>query len=142
MNDRCAAGCGRYLGYVAEEFGMDINDLGPLACRSCREVPIVSTCTVFAGAELRTLLYAGETKEDVLRGFHRAVVLRALSLLSRSGGVRNEFTFTGGVAKNEAIVNILGEMMGRIYPGVRINIHSDAIYTGALGAALYAREGL
>ena len=65
---------------------------------------INSTCTVFAGAELRDRLSLGEKREDILAGLHRAIILRAMSILARSGGVRNEFTFTGGVAKNEAAV--------------------------------------
>lgn len=142
MNDRCAAGCGRYLGYVAEEFGIGLPELGPTACKACRYTPIASTCTVFAGAELRSLLYAGEKKEEVLLGLHRAIVLRALSLLARSGGVFNEFAFTGGVARNEAVVQILGELIAEHYGNVVVNIHGDSIYMGALGAALYALEGL
>ena len=139
MNDRCAAGCGRYLGYVAEELAIGLGELGPTACRACRHVPISSTCTVFAGAELRDLLYAGEAKEEVLLGLHRAIVLRALSLLARSGGVFNELTFTGGVAKNNAVVQVLRDLVARNYGELTINIDPDSIYTGALGAALYAR---
>ncbi len=140
MNDRCAAGCGRYLAYVADEAGLGLSELGPTACGSCRFVPVTSTCTVFAGAEVRTLLHAGERKEDVLMGLHRAVVLRAFALLARSGGVSDQFTFTGGVAKNTAISSVLREIMARRYPQIRINIHPDSIYTGAIGAALYALE--
>jgi len=142
MNDRCAAGCGRYLGYVAEELGIGLSELGPTACSACRYTPIASTCTVFAGAELRSLLYAGEKKEEVLLGLHRAIVLRALSLLARSGGVRNEFTFTGGVARNEAVVRILRELIAEHHGSITINIHVDSIYMGALGAALHALESL
>jgi benzoyl-CoA reductase subunit A len=140
MNDRCAAGCGRYLGYVAEEFSMSVTELGPLACQACRYIPISSTCTVFAGAELRDLLYAGEKKEEILLGLHRAIVLRALSLLARSGGIFNEFTFTGGVARNPAVVRLLRDMVAREYGELTINIHPDSIFMGALGAAMYARE--
>lgn len=140
MNDRCAAGCGRYLGYVAEELAIGLGELGPTACRACRHIPISSTCTVFAGAELRDLLYAGEAKEEVLLGLHRAIVLRAMSLLARSGGVFNELTFTGGVAKNQAVVQVLRDLVAKNYGSVLINIDPDSIYTGALGAALYARS--
>ncbi len=68
---------------------------------------INSTCTVFAGAELRERLSLGEQREDILAGLHRAIILRAMSLLARSGGVTDEFTFTGGVAKNPAAVDAL-----------------------------------
>lgn len=142
MNDRCAAGCGRYLGYVAEELSIGIEELGPTACRACRHVPITSTCTVFAGAEMRDLRYSGERDEEILLGLHRAIVLRALSLLSRSGGVKNEFTFTGGVANNTAVVKILRELVVKNYGDITINIHPDSIYMGAIGAALYARESV
>ena len=104
MNDRCAAGCGRYLGYIADEMNLGLHELGPLACDSTRPVRINSTCTVFAGAELRERLSLGEKREDILAGLHRAIILRAMSLLARSGGIFDEFTFTGGVAKNPAAV--------------------------------------
>ena len=104
MNDRCAAGCGRYLGYIADEMNMGLHELGPMAMKSDRPARINSTCTVFAGAELRDRLSLGEKREDILAGLHRAIILRAISIISRSGGVTNEFTFTGGVAKNEAAV--------------------------------------
>jgi len=140
MNDRCAAGCGRYLGYVAEEMAIGLQELGPTACSACRHIPINSTCTVFAGAELRDRLYAGEKKEEILLGLHRAIVLRAMSLLARSGGVFDQMTFTGGVAKNEAVVRILTELVNKNYSGITLNIHPDSIYMGSLGAALYAVE--
>ncbi len=140
MNDRCAAGCGRYLGYVAEELGIGLSALGSAACAACRAVPVTSTCTVFAGTEVRSLLYAGEKQEEVLLGLHRAVVLRALSLLARSGGIFNALVFTGGVSKNEAVVRVLKEYLQKDHPGITLHIHPDAVYTGALGAALYAME--
>ena len=86
MNDRCAAGCGRYLGYIADEMNLGLHELGPLACDSSRPARINSTCTVFAGAELRERLSLGEKREDILAGLHRAIILRAMSLLARSGG--------------------------------------------------------
>ncbi len=140
MNDRCAAGCGRYLGYIADEMNLGLHELGPLAEQSRRCVKINSTCTVFAGAELRELLSLGEAREDILAGLHRAIMLRAMSLLARSGGVWEEFTFTGGVAHNPAAVRALRELVGDNYGAVHTNISSDSIYTGALGAALFARR--
>jgi benzoyl-CoA reductase subunit A len=142
MNDRCAAGCGRYLGYIADEMNVGLHQLGPMAMKSKRQVRINSTCTVFAGAELRDRLSLGEKREDILAGLHRAIILRAISILSRSGGVRNEFTFTGGVAKNEAAVKALRELVRENYGEVTININPDSIYTGALGAATFARRAV
>jgi len=138
MNDRCAAGCGRYLGYIADEMNLGLHELGPLASQATRKVKINSTCTVFAGAELRERLSLGERREDILAGLHRAIILRAMSLLARSGGVEEEFTFTGGVAKNEEAVAALRKLIAENYGERTINISPDSIYTGALGAALFA----
>jgi benzoyl-CoA reductase subunit A len=140
MNDRCAAGCGRYLGYIADEMNVGVQELGPMACKSNRPARINSTCTVFAGAELRERLSLGERREDILAGLHRAIILRAMSLLARSGGVASEFTFTGGVAKNPAAVAALEQLVRENYGEVAMNISPDSIYTGALGAALFARR--
>ena len=140
MNDRCAAGCGRYLGYIADEMNMGLHELGPMAMKSNRPARINSTCTVFAGAELRDRLSLGEKREDILAGLHRAIILRAISIISRSGGVTDQFTFTGGVAKNEAAVRELRKLIKENYGDVTININPDSIYTGALGAAEFARR--
>jgi len=105
-------------------------------------VRINSTCTVFAGAELRERLSLGESRDDILAGLHRAIILRAMSLLARSGGVSDQFTFTGGVARNEAAVGALAQLVRENYGEVTMNISPDSIYTGALGAALFARREL
>jgi len=138
MNDRCAAGCGRYLGYIADEMNMGLHELGPLAMKSTKNVRINSTCTVFAGAELRDRLSLGEKREDIMAGLHRAIILRAMSILARSGGIRDQFTFTGGVAKNEAAVKALNELVAENYGKLTLNIDPDSIYTGALGGATFA----
>ncbi len=141
MNDRCAAGCGRYLGYIADEMSLGLHELGPLAETSKVPVKISSTCTVFAGAEIRDRLSVGQKREDILAGLHRAIILRAMALLARSGGIRDEFTFTGGVAKNPAAVAALDRLVRENYGERRLNISADSIYTGALGAALFAMKG-
>ena len=138
MNDRCAAGCGRYLGYIADEMSLGVHELGPIAMQSERRVKISSTCTVFAGAELRDRLSHGQRREDILAGLHRAIILRAMSLLARSGGVLDEFTFTGGVANNEAAVTALRQLVDENYGARTVNISAGSIYTGALGAALFS----
>ncbi len=138
MNDRCAAGCGRYLGYIADEMNMGLHELGPLAMKSTKTVRINSTCTVFAGAELRDRLALGDKREDIMAGLHRSIILRAMSILARSGGIRNEFTFTGGVAKNEAAVKALKELVFENYGEMTLNIDPDSIFTGALGGATFA----
>lgn len=142
MNDRCAAGCGRYLGYIADEMNIGVHELGPMAMQATKTARINSTCTVFAGAELRDRLALGEKREDIIAGLHRAIILRAMSILSRSGGVRDQFTFTGGVAKNEAAVRELRQLITENYGEMEININPNSIYTGALGAAAFARRAV
>jgi len=142
MNDRCAAGCGRYLGYIADEFGISLNELGPEAMKADKETTICSTCTVFAGAEVKELLHNGEKRPNILAGLHKAIVQRAMSLIARSGGVRNEFTFTGGVARNQAVLKYVKQMVTDSYGEVTMNIHTDSIFMGALGGAMFARRNL
>jgi benzoyl-CoA reductase subunit A len=141
MNDRCAAGCGRYLGYIADELNLGLHELGPMALKSCKTVRINSTCTVFAGAELRERLALGDDRSDILAGLHRAIILRAMSLLARSGGIENEFTFTGGVCKNPMATRVLRELVDENYgKDIILNAHPDSIYMGALGAAMYGLD--
>ena len=115
-----------------------LHELGPIAMKSTRSVKINSTCTVFAGAELRERLSLGERREDILAGLHRAVILRAMSLIARSGGIEDEFTFTGGVANNPAAVAALTRLVEENYGRRTLNISPSSIYTGALGAAMFA----
>ena len=143
MNDRCAAGCGRYLGYIADELNISLSELSPLAMTATKESTICSTCTVFAGAELRELMNAGENTGNILAGLHKAIVMRAISLIARSGGVKNEFTFTGGVARNKAVLKYVTQMVHENYGNnITINVDIDSIYMGALGAALFARKNI
>ncbi|MBK7128518.1 MAG: benzoyl-CoA reductase subunit A [Crocinitomicaceae bacterium] len=142
MNDRCAAGCGRYLGYIADEFGISLNELGPEAMSATKETTICSTCTVFAGAEVKELIHNGEERPNILAGLHKAIVQRAMSLIARSGGVKNEFTFTGGVARNQAVLKYVKQMVTESYGEVTMNIHTDSIFMGALGGAMFARRNV
>ena len=82
----------------------------------------------------------GGEREAVLAGLHRAIILRAMSIISRSGSIENEFTWTGGVANNEAAVKALRILVRENYGDVTINIDPASIYTGALGAATFARR--
>ncbi|HLF32573.1 MAG TPA: benzoyl-CoA reductase subunit A [Xanthomonadales bacterium] len=142
MNDRCAAGCGRYLGYIADEMKIGLHELGPMAMKSTKSVRINSTCTVFAGAELRDRLALGEERADILAGLHRSIILRAMSIVARSGGITDQFTFTGGVAKNEAAVCELKKLVEENYGEMTININPESIYAGSLGAATFARRAV
>ena len=138
MNDRCAAGCGRFLGYIADQLAIGVSDLSDFASKAKKELKISSTCTVFAGAEIRDKLSLGETRENIIYSLEVAMAKRAMSLLARSNGVHNEFTFSGGVAKNDSMVSIFSRLVKATYGDIKMNVSPDSIYSGALGAALFA----
>ena len=134
MNDKCAAGTGRFLGAAATALDIPLGDLGPTALRSERPVKISTTCTVFADSEILAWLGRGKKAEDILMGVHRSVVSRALSLMRRVG-IEQEVTFTGGVANNIGMVEVLMQELG-----FTVNVSPDSHYMGALGAALFAMD--
>jgi (R)-2-hydroxyacyl-CoA dehydratese activating ATPase len=134
MNDKCAAGTGRFLGAAAFALEMPLSDLGPLALLARNPVKITTTCTVFAETEIINWLARGKKVEDVLMGVHRAIAQRSLSLLRRVG-VEPEITFTGGVTRNVAMVQILETLLG-----TTLNVSPEAHYMGAIGAALFALD--
>jgi predicted CoA-substrate-specific enzyme activase len=134
MNDKCAAGTGRFLGAASYALEMPLSELGPLALRSQNPVRITTTCTVFAESEIISHLAKGILPEDVLMGVHQAITSRCVSL-ARRVGIRSEVTFTGGVSRNTAMVKLIEEAVG-----MKINVSADAHFCGALGAALFARD--
>jgi len=134
MNDKCAAGTGRFLQSAAVALGMDLSDLGPAALLGKRAVAISTTCTVFAETEVLSWLGRGKKIEDILLGVHRSIASRSISLLRRVG-VEAEVTFTGGVTKNPAMVQVLNELLE-----LEMNVSEESHYMGALGAALFALE--
>ncbi len=134
MNDKCAAGTGRFLGAVAAALDVPLSDLGALALRSDKPVKISTTCTVFAESEVLAWLGRGKKVEDILLGVHRSMVTRSIGLMRRVG-IDREVTFTGGVTKNVGIVHELNAALG-----FEVNVSDDAPYMGAIGAALFARD--
>jgi (R)-2-hydroxyacyl-CoA dehydratese activating ATPase len=134
MNDKCAAGTGRFLQSAAAALELDLADLGPTALRGRRPVPISTTCTVFAESEVLSWLARGRRIEDILLGVHRSIAQRSVGLMRRVG-VEEEIAFTGGVTKNTAMVAALEELLG-----TTLRISDDSHYMGALGAALFALE--
>ena len=134
MNDKCAAGTGRFLGAVASALDIALADLGDIALRSERPVKITTTCTVFAESEVLSWLGRGKKVEDILLGVHRSMVSRSLALMRRVG-IERDVTFTGGVARNNGIVQELNRALG--FP---VNVTADSHFVGALGAALFARD--
>ena len=134
MNDKCAAGTGRFLGAAAMALDIPLGELGPLALVAKNPVKITTTCTVFAETEIINWLARGKKVEDVLMGVHQAIATRSISLLRRVG-VEDEVTFTGGVTRNIAMVQILEEMLE-----THLNVSEEAHYMGAIGASLFALE--
>jgi predicted CoA-substrate-specific enzyme activase len=133
MNDRCAAGTGRFLEVMAQALGVALEDLGPLALAARERVPISSTCTVFAESEVVSHLARGADRAAVAAGLHEAIALRIKGLAARVG-VEPEVVLTGGVAQNPAVVEWLGRVLER-----PVLVPPEPQVTGALGAALYAR---
>ena len=136
MNDKCAAGTGRFLGAAAKALGMTLDELGPTALKSTKPVKISTTCTVFAEAEVLSWLGKGKSVEDILGGVHKSIATRSFGLLRRVGLV-DEITFTGGVANNPGMIQALEEALQK-----KLNVSKESHYMGALGAALFAMDAL
>ncbi len=133
MNDKCAAGTGRFLEIMAATLGFTLAEFGPMALSSCHEAPINSMCTVFAESEVISLKNHGVPASDIARALHLSVVSRLAAMVRRAedGG---PLVFTGGVARNPAIVALLRERLG-----VEVLIPPLPEHTGAVGAALHAK---
>src|SRR3989338_3666394 len=111
MNDKCAAGTGRFLGAAASALEIPLSELGPTALRAEKAVKISTTCTVFAESEVVSWLGKGKKVEDVLLGVHQSIASRSLGLMRRVG-VEPEVSFNGGVTKNIGMVSALNELLG------------------------------
>jgi (R)-2-hydroxyacyl-CoA dehydratese activating ATPase len=132
MNDKCAAGTGRFLGAASFALETPLAELGPLALKATAPVKITTTCTVFAESEIIGHLAKGHRPEDVLAGMHHSIATRCASLVRRVGLVQ-DVTFTGGVSRNAAIVQLLADVLD-----TPLNVSVRGHFMGALGAALYA----
>ena len=134
MNDRCAAGTGRFLEVMARALEVDLEELGGLSAKSQEKVPISSTCTVFAESEVISYKNQGKKKEDIIAGIHEAIASRISAMVNQIS-VEKKIMVTGGVAFNQGVVRALEAKMGK-----DIAIAEDPQIVGALGAALLARE--
>lgn len=134
MNDKCAAGTGRFLEAAAEVMGIFLDELGDVALRSTNPLRITNVCTVFVETEIMNHLSKGKKAEDILAGVHQSIAGRSVSLLRRVG-IDPEVTFTGGVSRNKGMVHALQEKIG-----MKINVSEESQFIGALGAALFALE--
>jgi predicted CoA-substrate-specific enzyme activase len=134
MNDKCAAGTGRFLGAASAALEIPLPELGPTALRGERAVKISTTCTVFAESEVLSWLGKGKKIEDILLGVHQSIAGRSAGLMRRVG-IEKEVTFTGGVARNSAMIVALNARLG-----VEVNVSEESHFMGALGAALFALD--
>ena len=134
MNDKCAAGTGRFLEVMASALGLELSQFGPIALQSTKPIEITNTCTVFAESEVISLLARKTAKEDIIAGLHRSIASRVLALASRLS-TADDVMATGGVALNSGVVAALETASGR-----KIKVPPMPQLNGALGAALYASE--
>lgn len=136
MNDKCAAGTGRFLANAAEVLGLTLDEIGPMSLQGARPVKITTVCTVFVESDILSYLAQGKKGADILAGVHLAIAKRTVSLARRTE-IEPAITVTGGVARNIGMVKALEDILG-----VPLQVSTDSHYTGAIGAALYALEKL
>ncbi|HYA24955.1 MAG TPA: acyl-CoA dehydratase activase [Terriglobales bacterium] len=134
MNDKCAAGTGRFLANAADVMGIGLDEIGPLSQRATRPVRIATVCTVFVESDILSYLAQGKKGEDIMAGVHLAIAKRTLSL-ARRVPIEPDITMTGGVARNIGMVRALEEVLG-----TKMQVSPDAHFMGAIGAAVFALE--
>jgi predicted CoA-substrate-specific enzyme activase len=135
MNDKCAAGTGRFLDVMADVLQVgSIDNMGPLSLKSRNPCSISNTCTIFAESEVVSLRAEGNSREDLLAGVHKAIASR-VAVMARRLKIRSEVIFTGGVAKNVGVKRALENEFG-----MDITLPDEPQIIGALGAALLAAE--
>ena len=136
MNDRCAAGTGKFMEIMAKTLGFDIENFGKEALLAEDKLCISSMCTVFAESEVTSLIAKGHNPQEIALGLHTSVMSRMVGMINRVSR-HGAIVFTGGVAKNRCIQKLLAEKSGR-----EVIVPEDPQLIGALGAALLARETL
>ena len=134
MNDKCAAGTGRFLEVAAEELGVKLEDMGRLSLEAKNAVRISNTCTVFAAQEVVTKLSDGAVLSDIIAGLHEAIATRVHSMLRRLK-IEREVALTGGGAKNVGLVKALEDKLG-----FTVQVPPEPLLTGAIGAALLGKD--
>ena len=132
MNDKCAAGTGRYLEITARALGVELDEMGELALTSSSPVEISNICTIFAEQEVVSKLSYGIPLKDILGGLHQSIATRIYRLASRLR-IEREVVITGGCAKNAALIKALESKLG-----LPVVVPDNPLITGALGAALLA----
>ncbi|MCB2215271.1 acyl-CoA dehydratase activase [Desulfofustis glycolicus] len=134
MNDRCAAGTGKFLEIMARTLGFTIDDFGREALQAQNALTISSMCTVFAESEVTSLIAKGEDPRNIALGLHHSVIRRAAAMINRVSSA-GDVVFTGGVARNPCMTELLAKQLGR-----RVLVPDEPQRIGALGAALLLME--
>jgi predicted CoA-substrate-specific enzyme activase len=134
MNDKCAAGTGRFLANAADVMGISLDEVGPLSLQGKQPVKITTVCTVFVESDILSYLAQGKKSEDILNGVHLAIARRTVSL-ARRVPIEPQIALTGGVARNIGMVKALEQVLN-----ATLQVSSEAHFTGAIGAALFALE--
>jgi len=134
MNDRCAAGTGKFLEIMARNLGFAIDVFGDEALTAKKDINISSMCTVFAESEVTSLIAKGQDRREIALGLHSSVARRAVSMINRVAPDA-EIVFTGGVARNSCVQSLLAKKLNRA-----VHIPQEPQFVGALGAALLASE--
>jgi predicted CoA-substrate-specific enzyme activase len=132
MNDKCAAGTGRFLEVMARALEVDIDDFGEVSLKADTPAKISSLCTVFAESEVISLIAKGERRENIIAGIHASIAARVAAMAGRIG-LAAPVMMTGGVAKNKGVVSALENKLGQA-----IEVSPKTQVTGAIGAALIA----
>jgi predicted CoA-substrate-specific enzyme activase len=135
MNDKCAAGTGRFLEVMARALEVDLDRFGELSLRASVPAVISSLCTVFAESEVISLIAKGTRREEIIAGIHESIGARVMAMANRVG-VQEPVMMTGGVAKNTGVVRALESKAG-----MSISVSPHAQVNGAIGAAIIARQG-
>lgn len=130
MNDRCAAGTGKFLEIMARNLGFSLDEFGPAALAARKDLQINSMCTVFAESEVTSLIAKGKDRQEIARGLHLSVVKRAVGMLNRVGA-QGPVVFSGGVAQNPCMVQMVANALKE---EVLVPEHPQMM--GALGAAI------
>jgi (R)-2-hydroxyacyl-CoA dehydratese activating ATPase len=134
MNDKCAAGTGRFLEVTAATLGIRLEDMGDISLKSTKKIQLSNLCTIFAQQEVVALLSRGEKVEDIMAGLHLALASR-VATLARRLKIEPDVVLTGGVAKNIGMVKAMKESLG-----CELLVPEEPLLTGALGAAILAKE--
>ena len=134
MNDKCAAGTGRFLSNAAETAGVTLDQIGPISLEAKKPVRLSTVCAVFVESDIMSYLAEGKTVPDILGGVHSAIGARTIALVRRVG-IEPEVTFTGGVSRNIGMVKALEEKLG-----LPVNVCDDSHFIGAIGGAIFALE--